>query len=59
MMKEVWYVVGADPYLPMPALFATKLAAEMYARHCFPDASPDERYARVMYRPVMEERDVT
>ena len=31
-MKQVWYVLGADIDSPMPVLFETKLAAEMYAR---------------------------
>ena len=57
-MKQVWYVQGEALEGEQHVLFATKLAAEMYARYCFPDASPDERYARVMYRPVMGERDV-
>lgn len=52
-MNEVWYVHG-DPYAVdrWPTLFATKLAAEAYARECFPDEDPDKRYARVMYREV-------
>lgn len=57
-MKEVWYVSGADPEKRWPELFATKMAAEIYARYVFPDDSPDERYARVMYRPMWEEADV-
>ncbi len=57
-MKEVWYVRGADPGRPMPVLFATKMAAEMYARQEFPDAHPDERYARIFCKPVFEESDM-
>jgi len=57
-MKEVWYVQGADPESPMPVLFTTKLAAEMYARQVWPDADPDTRYARIFYRSVWEESDM-
>jgi len=57
-MKEVWYVRGADPESPMPVLFTTKLAAEMYARMEFPDEHPDTRYARIFYRSVWEEKDL-
>jgi hypothetical protein len=39
-------------------LFATKVAAEMYARQEFPDAHPDERYARIFYKSVWEESDM-
>jgi hypothetical protein len=58
VMKEVWYVRGADPDSPMPVLFATKMAAEMYARQEFPHADPDERYARIFYKSVWEESDM-
>lgn len=57
-MKVVWFVAGADPDSPMPVLFATKMAAEIYARREFPDAHPDERYARVFYKSVWEESDM-
>jgi hypothetical protein len=57
-MKQVWYVQGADPDSPMPVLFATKLAAELYARDVWPDADPDTRYARVFYKSVWEESDL-
>lgn len=59
-MKQVWYVVG-EPDVQQgwsPVLFATKLAAEMYARQLWPLASPQDRYARVMYRSVWEESDM-
>jgi hypothetical protein len=42
----------------MPVLFATKMAAEMYARQEFPHADPDERYARIFYKSVWEESDM-
>ena len=57
-MTEVWYVQGADPDAATPVLFATKMAAEMYARQVWPDADPDARYARVFYRSVWEESDL-
>jgi hypothetical protein len=57
-VKQVWYVQGADPEFPMPVLFATKMAAEMYARLEFPNESPDTRYARIFYRSVWEEADM-
>lgn len=57
-MTEVWFVAGADPDSSMPVLFATKTAAEMYARQEFPDAHPDERYARIFYKSVWEEADL-
>ncbi len=57
-MKQVWYVQGADPEFPMPVLFATKMAAEMYARLEFPNEHPDTRYARIFYRSVWEEADM-
>ena len=58
-MKQVWYVQGADPESGLPeVLFATKAAAEMYARQVWPDAHPDTRYARIFYRSVWEESDM-
>ena len=57
-MKQVWYVQGADPDSPMPVLFATKMAAEMYARQEFPTLTESQRYARVFYRLVWEESDM-
>ncbi len=57
-MKTVWYVVGADPDCAIPVLFATKMAAEIYARQVWPDADPSARYARVMSRYVWEEADM-
>lgn len=57
-MKAVWYVQGADTSSPMPVLFDTKMLAEIYARHVWPDASPDERYARIFYKSVWEESDM-
>ena len=49
-MKQVWYVQGADPEASMPVLFATKMAAEMYARQEFPTLTESQRYARIFYR---------
>lgn len=57
-MIAVWYVRGADPDSPMPVLFATKMAAEMYARETWPDAHPDTRYAHIFYKSVWEESDM-
>lgn len=57
-MKQVWYVLGADNDSPIPVLFETKLAAEMYARQVWPDASPQDRYARVFYKSVWTEADM-
>ena len=56
-MKQVWYVLGADPE-GWPVLFATKMAAEMYARQVWPDASESARYARIFYRSVWTEADM-
>jgi hypothetical protein len=55
-MKQVWYVYG-DPNKVSygPNLFATKLAAEAYARECFPNESVTQRYARIYYREVIGE----
>lgn len=57
-MKQVWYVAGADPDSPMPVLFSTKVAAEIYARQEFPEEHPDRRYARIFYKSVWEEADL-
>jgi|GEM_PF-3693378 len=57
-MKEVWYVQGADPDCPMPVLFATKMAAEIYARQEFPTEDEDRRYGRIFYKSVWEEADL-
>lgn len=57
-MTEVWYVKGADVDSPMPVLFATKMAAEIYARYVFPDEGEDKRYARIFYKSVWEESDL-
>lgn len=58
-MKEVWFVRGADPHYSIPVLFATKMAAEIYARQEFPNEDPDTRYARVFCKRVWEESDLT
>jgi len=57
-VKQVWYVQGADPESPIPVLFATKAAAERYARRVWPDADPDTRYNRVFFKFVWEEADM-
>ena len=57
-MKQVWYVQGEALEGEQHVLFATKLAAEMYARHLWPDADPSARYARIAYRSVWEESDM-
>jgi len=57
-VKQVWCVRGDDPEFPLPEFFATKMAAEMYARLEFPNESPDTRYARIFYRSVWEEADM-
>lgn len=57
-MKQVWYVQGADPEARFPEFFATKMAAEMYARDLFPQECPDQRYARIFHRNVWEEADM-
>lgn len=59
-MKQVWYVLG-EPDVQQgwnPTLFATKTAAEMYARQLWPLENPDTRYARVLYRSVWTEADM-
>jgi hypothetical protein len=56
-MKQVWFVETLDSS-ESPVLFATKMAAEMYARELFPDVASDVRYARVKYRSVWEESDM-
>jgi hypothetical protein len=59
-MKEIWFVRG-DPntgYDYFPTLFDTKMAAEVYARQCFPDEHPDSRYARIFYRELLTLDDV-
>ena len=57
-MKQVWYVQGADPEASMPVLFATKMAAEMYARQEFPTLTESQRYARIFYKSVWEEANM-
>lgn len=47
-MDEVWYVQGDEDEL----LFLTKMDAELFARHLFPDEHPDARYARIFFRQV-------
>jgi hypothetical protein len=56
-MNQVWYVLGAD-LEGWPVLFATKMAAEMYARQVWPDADESVRYARIFYRSVWTEADM-
>lgn len=53
--SEVWYIQN-DPNATgsWPKLFSTMEAAEMYAQLCFPDESPDRRYARIFYRRVFD-----
>ena len=57
-MKQVWYVLGSPDEDVMPVLFETKMAAEMYTRQLWPDASPQDRYARVFYKSVWTEADM-
>ena len=57
-MKQVWFVMGADPSDEIPVLFTTKIGAEIYARTLWPDVDPNTRYARVRYRSVWEESDM-
>lgn len=57
-MKQVWFVMGADPSDEIPVLFTTKMGAEIYARTLWPDVDPHTRYARVRYRSVWEESDM-
>jgi len=57
-MQMVWFVQGADPDSPMPVLFATKMAAEMYARQELPNLTESQRYARIFYKCVWEEEDL-
>lgn len=45
---QVWLISGY-PY----HAFAHKVDAERAAREAFPDESPDRRYARLHYVPVM------
>lgn len=58
-MKEVWYIRGEAVDGLRHMLFATKMAAEIYARELFPNEPPDTRYARVYCMPVWEESDMT
>lgn len=53
-MTEVWYVIGDPDHF----LFATKMAAEIYARQLFPEADPDARYARIRFKNVYTESDL-
>jgi len=39
-------------------LFETKCAAEVAARLWFPKESPDQRYCRIHYVDILEERDL-
>lgn len=53
-MTEVWYVVGDQDR----HLFATKMAAEIWARQLFPKEHPDARYARIRFLNVYTESDL-
>lgn len=53
-MTEIWYVLGDQDR----HLFATKMAAEIWARHLYPNADPDARYARIRFKNVFEESDL-
>lgn len=56
--RHVWYVGGAEPEAAFPTLFDTQLAAEIYARHLFPDEHPDTRNARIYCREVWTEEEL-
>lgn len=56
--RHVWYVQGDEPEATLPTLFDTQLAAEIYARHRFPDEHPDTRYARIYCREVWTEAEL-
>jgi hypothetical protein len=58
-MSEVWYVSGDPNAIGLwPSLFATKEAAETYARLVFPDDGENKRYARVYFRTVLTMTDL-
>lgn len=57
-MTQVWYIQGEALDGQRPLLFATKMAAEIYARELFPNEPEDTRYARIFYVAVWEERDL-
>jgi len=61
-MKAVWFVYGdpdTNPEAPVRVtLFETKYAAEVAARLWFPNENPDQRYCRIHYVDVLEERDL-
>ena len=48
-LRYVWYVQGDEEN----QLLGTKIDAEIWARHLFPDMAPDARYSRVFSRPVI------
>ena len=53
-MRYVWFVKGDPDNL----VLSTKLCAETLARILFPDESPDYRYARIYYKPVLHLHDL-
>jgi hypothetical protein len=59
-MKQVWYVQGEhNEGREIPTLFDTKLAAELYVQHLYPDEDISKQYSRIMYRDVLTVADMT
>ncbi len=54
-----WYVAGETRLLDrlLPAFFATKELAELYARELYPDENPHRRYARIFYVNIEGDND--
>lgn len=57
-MKQVWYVQGEhNEGREIPTLFDTKLAAELYVQHLYPEEGVHQQYSRIMYRDVLTVAD--
>ncbi len=57
-MKQVWYVQGEhNEGREIPTLFDTKLAAELYVQHLYPEEGVYQQINRIMYRDVLTVAD--
>jgi hypothetical protein len=60
-MKQVWWVTREEldkNDSRIPTLFDTKEAAEVYARHVFPDYPTDKHPTHILCRDVLQEDDL-
>jgi hypothetical protein len=54
----IWYVAGVPNWIGVPMMFESKEAAEVFARHCFPNDPPKDRVATLRTIPLWTLEDM-